>query len=306
VPRLSIIVPHRRNDARLEATLVSVLENRPEDSEILVVHDGSYRDPYNLSDEVIFIEEPGSSSTTSLLNSGLQAACAPAICVLLDGVVVSAGWCEAPLSTLLGSQIAAVALPLQTATARRTSWGVGSRLLSRASATQTTRIEAASQRDSSGAPVLACGFYRRKILLALGGWNTELEESVADVELAMTLAALELDCQVAATSSACVSPHSQLRKLSATSLSQFASLMVAHGAATSSWSSAMGALLRSCLQAQPLAGLAWSRGLRNSATIRRIQLRLNHARRQLSVEASGPLRVHQGDAQTSTAARRAA
>ena len=79
MPRLSIIVPHRHQDSRLEATLLSLLENRPDDSEIIVVHDGSYGDPYKLVDEVIFIEEERSSNTLKLLNAGVMAACSPAI-----------------------------------------------------------------------------------------------------------------------------------------------------------------------------------------------------------------------------------
>ena len=51
VPRLSIIIPHR-NDQLLEETILSVLENRPRDCEIIVAHDGSYCDPYQLVDEV--------------------------------------------------------------------------------------------------------------------------------------------------------------------------------------------------------------------------------------------------------------
>ncbi len=44
-PRLSIIVPYCRDEAAFETTLVSVLENRPNQCEVLVPHDGSYQDP---------------------------------------------------------------------------------------------------------------------------------------------------------------------------------------------------------------------------------------------------------------------
>ncbi len=55
VPRLSIVVPISRDLAAFESTLISVLENRPRDCEVLVTHDGSYDDPFNLCDEVRFV-----------------------------------------------------------------------------------------------------------------------------------------------------------------------------------------------------------------------------------------------------------
>ena len=67
MPRLSIIVPHRQDDQQLEATILSVLENRPRDCEVIVVHDGSYLDPYQLSDELIYVQEEQGASLTELL-----------------------------------------------------------------------------------------------------------------------------------------------------------------------------------------------------------------------------------------------
>ena len=52
MPRLSIIIPALGNSARLESTLVSVLENRPLDCDIIVVHTGEYNDPYDLAGEI--------------------------------------------------------------------------------------------------------------------------------------------------------------------------------------------------------------------------------------------------------------
>jgi hypothetical protein len=46
VPRLSIIIPVLGSSTRLESTLVSVLENRPPDCEILVLLGAPYDDPF--------------------------------------------------------------------------------------------------------------------------------------------------------------------------------------------------------------------------------------------------------------------
>ena len=59
MPRLSIVIPVLGNLDRLEDTLVSVLANRPADCQVVVVLDQPYADPYDLKDEVQFIELPG-------------------------------------------------------------------------------------------------------------------------------------------------------------------------------------------------------------------------------------------------------
>ena len=54
--RLSIIIPVLGHSTRLDDTLVSVLENRPANCEIIVVHTEPYDDPYDLAGEVRFLE----------------------------------------------------------------------------------------------------------------------------------------------------------------------------------------------------------------------------------------------------------
>ena len=58
MPRLSIVIPVLGNVEGLEDTLVSVLENRPVDCQIVVVLNRPYDDPYDLKDEVCFVEAP--------------------------------------------------------------------------------------------------------------------------------------------------------------------------------------------------------------------------------------------------------
>src|SRR6476646_4128033 len=70
VPRLSIVIPCLGGAAEFDSTLVSVLQNRPPDCEVLVAHSESYADPYGLRGEVHFIESP-SSSLIELLNAAL-------------------------------------------------------------------------------------------------------------------------------------------------------------------------------------------------------------------------------------------
>ncbi len=293
MPRLSIIVPHQHQDSQLEATLLSLLENRPDDSEIIVIHDGSYRDPYELADEVIFIEEDRSSNTLKLLNAGVMAACSPAVCVLLDGATVTDGWSEAALSTLLESEtsVAAVAVAVQTSRGQ-TSHGIDARLLNRPSFAQAGRVEANSARAECIGPVLACGFYRRKVLLALGGWNEELEEQAADVELALALGSLGLACQCDNSTLVAINA-AQSRTLPPAAWKQLSSLVAAHGLVAPGWGNSLKSLLGGFLQGRLFTAAAWGAGLRDASTIRRTQLRLNHARQQFPGDAGQQsLRLH--------------
>lgn len=305
MPRLSIIVPHRHQASRLEATLLSLLENRPDDSEIIVVHNGSYSDPYELADEVIFIEEDRSSNTLKLLNAGVMAACSPAVCVLLDGATVSDGWSEVALTTLLESETAAVAVPVQTPRGQ-TSRGIDARLLNRPSFAQAGRVEANSARAECIGPVLACGFYRRKVLLALGGWNEELEEQAADAELALALGSLGLACRCDDSTLVAINA-AQSRKLSSAAWRQLASLVAAHGLVTPGWGNSLKSLLGGCLQGRLLTAAAWAAGLRDASTIRRTQLRMNHARQQFPGDSGHQsLRIHPDHGSSTSQRRRAA
>ena len=52
--KVSILIPILKNHADFELTLASVLKWRPDQSHVIVTHDGFYHDPYDLSDEVEF------------------------------------------------------------------------------------------------------------------------------------------------------------------------------------------------------------------------------------------------------------
>lgn len=90
MPRLTIVIPYHRSFGTvfLEETILSALENRGGDSEILVVTDGSYRDPYRLADaEVTFFSLPGKHSLVQRVNVAAEAARTVVTCVLLPGTL---------------------------------------------------------------------------------------------------------------------------------------------------------------------------------------------------------------------------
>ena len=61
-PRLSIVIPTPGDTAAMEETLVSVLEHRPDDCEIVVALGCDYADPWNIREEVRFVQAPAGSS----------------------------------------------------------------------------------------------------------------------------------------------------------------------------------------------------------------------------------------------------
>jgi len=94
VPQLTIIIPYHRTfgSQHLEETILSVLENRGDDSEIFVLTDGSYRDPYSLSgEEVTFFSLLKANSLVQCVNAGIEVARAPVTCVLLPGTLWESG-----------------------------------------------------------------------------------------------------------------------------------------------------------------------------------------------------------------------
>ena len=97
VVQLSIVIPMSQCMEAFEATLASVLRNRPEHSEILVVSSGDYDDPYALSDEVSFLATPPGTGLLTLINTGLRYAQGEIIHLLLCGAEVEEGWTESAL-----------------------------------------------------------------------------------------------------------------------------------------------------------------------------------------------------------------
>lgn len=98
VARLSIVIPALGDNAALEAGLVSVLENRPPDSEVLVVLNAPYDDPYQIADEVRFIAAPAGAGLVECLNIGCAHSRGAVIHFLGCGYRVSAGWAETALA----------------------------------------------------------------------------------------------------------------------------------------------------------------------------------------------------------------
>ncbi|MGQ9504836.1 MAG: glycosyltransferase family 2 protein [Thermogutta sp.] len=106
--RLSVIIPVVRTLARLEDTLVSVLEHKPDDCDVIVVLDEAYSDPYGLAGEVTFLAAGPGTTLAQAINLGLRVSEAPLVHVLPAGNCVHRGWADAAMTHFRDSRVAAV------------------------------------------------------------------------------------------------------------------------------------------------------------------------------------------------------
>ncbi len=201
VCRLSIIVPYLDENQPFEDTLVSVLQNRPAECEVVVVHRGGYADPYELSDEVRFIQTDAGAGQLQLLNAGLQQASGQIVHVLQPGMVVSESWADAASAHFKDPRVAAVAPLVLDATEpeRVVSAGVrftrgGRRIVHGAGAPrrQADRLV----RQPILAPTWQAGFFLKTPLSALGGFSTQVAAEWADADLGLALKTLGFRCEL--------------------------------------------------------------------------------------------------------------
>jgi hypothetical protein len=194
VPRLSMIVPFQRNEAVLETTLLSLLESRTAEEELILVHDGGYSDPYHLGrDEAVVIQAEPGLSLAEQLNLAARAACSPILQVVLPGTTVSGGWAGIAIEPMNDPDVHALSVPILDVASNRVVHGLDQRELPH-------RRVAASHRHCGG-PILAGTVIRRRTLLRLGGWSDAVPADLIDLELTLLMQTLGL--QTATADNAC-------------------------------------------------------------------------------------------------------
>ena len=188
--RLSIVIPCLGPCEQFEDTLASVLQHRPDRSEIIVAHRQPYADPYHLRGEVAF-SHVESTSLVDLINDAVQDARGEVIHILATGAEVRDGWTHCALRHFADPRIAAVAplvLKLESP-GRVETMGVKYTLGGeRISVGHDLAIpDHHALLDDVLGPSLLAGFYSKDALLALGGFCREVGDELADVDLALSL-----------------------------------------------------------------------------------------------------------------------
>lgn len=198
-PRLSIVIPAPRDTAALEATLVSVLERRPDDCEIVVALGCDYDDPWNIAEEVRFVRAPRGAGLVGCINSGAAASTGHVVHVLAAGWLATDGWTDVPLARFDDDGVAAV-VPLgvsaddsQRVVSAGVRCGHGGRRIEVADDPRWRKARAgdgapAGVRAPLG-PVLEAGFWRSDVFTLEGtGLATACGDECADADTAITLA----------------------------------------------------------------------------------------------------------------------
>lgn len=203
--RLSIIIPLWADNDSFEDTLASVLQNRPAECEVLVVHSQAYDDPYELAGEVRFLPASRQANSSQVINTGCRAAQGDIVHVLQPGVLVTDGWTEAALGPFRDPRVCAVAPLLVDAAeedrivAAGLRYTPGGRRLCHGAGVKRSDISRLVRREIVG-PGLFAGFYRRWVWEAVGGFCEGLDVGWADVDFGLSLRSLGYRAELAADS----------------------------------------------------------------------------------------------------------
>lgn len=201
--RLSILIPWRESTSLFEGTLVSILANRPSNSEVIVVHRGAYDDPYSLGREVLFVEHDEDASLSALVNRGLEVAGGDVLHLLACGVTVEEGWSDGVREVFVDDPTLGAIIPLVVEADNRQRIVNSGVSLSLTGGPKTIGAGRRTHRPSVNAwgPSLLAGFYRLAAVRELGGFADEVGEHL-DVDLAGSLVQADYEIYTA--------PESQL------------------------------------------------------------------------------------------------
>ena len=218
---------------------------------------------------------------------------------------MSANWAEPILKRFADVNVAAVSTQLQVG--RKVIAGVSAAVASGGKSSvadiRSGRID--SSNKSVAAPTLVAGFYRRKALLSLDGWNDEMDAGAADVELAFLFQELGMHCEYDSQVTLHASAECVPSRKSTTALNQLAALVSAHGLAAPSFGASVTALITGALTGSLQAAKAWSSGLSNARLKQEISDRLAFSNSQRDV-ANEAISVKMYSSSENVAQRKAA
>ena len=193
--RLSVVVPAIEVPA-LEETLVSVLENRPDASEVIVAVGMPYADPWNIGEEeVSFVAAAEGSGLVGCVTAGVAAATGDVIHVLAAGWKATPGWTEAAMHHFERAGVAAV-VPLAVAEAdheQPVSAGVRRTAGGRSVTVVPRRVrDGVATGALPSAPMLEAGFWRAELLREIG-FSSACGDALAAADMAAALSASRAD-----------------------------------------------------------------------------------------------------------------
>ena len=109
MPRLAIVISAVGTADLLEATLLTVLENRPDDCEVVAVTNFPYADPYQLAGEVRFVVQPAEADLLACVAAAIPLVRSPVVHPIAAGCEVTEGWADRALEHFSDLSVGAVA-----------------------------------------------------------------------------------------------------------------------------------------------------------------------------------------------------
>lgn len=193
-PRLSIVIPATDVSA-LEDTLVSVLENRPADSEIIAALAVPYADPWNIGDEVRFVHAPAGTGLAACANLGVALSGGEVVHVLAAGWRATEGWADAAVAQFDDPAVGAVVPMAVAADDRSRVVAAGIRRTGGGRCCRNLPGRGRDRLDASGgigihqpsAPELEAGFWRADVLNGVG-FSTACGDPLAAADMSAALA----------------------------------------------------------------------------------------------------------------------
>ena len=177
VSSLTIIIPLlKETDIELfEGTLVSILENRPEEDDILVVNAAGYENSYDLTQEdgVVFCTAGPETGLIDALNIGVRNSDTPFICPVLCGCSVGEDWADPALLHFEDDAVSAVIPKLRKIVSPGRELNSFGHALTRDGVLVPLR---SGKLPAGSLPVPGMGgtFFRRRPVLDLGLFQPEL------------------------------------------------------------------------------------------------------------------------------------
>ena len=186
--QLAILILKTGDETQFEATLASVLANRPPNCEIVVFCPGGYADPYGLADEVSFVEMPACTGA-GWIREGMKSV-APAsevIHLLASGLEVDEGWTDGPRTRLADPSVAAISMLVVGSDGVIDSAGIRSTVTGQFAAVAAGRKLNSRRRIRTWGPSFSAAFFRRDAIEEIAPLDPVFDSWLADADVAATL-----------------------------------------------------------------------------------------------------------------------
>ncbi|MFK7769917.1 MAG: glycosyltransferase family 2 protein [Mariniblastus sp.] len=192
--RFSLIIPMLGNSRLFDDTLASALRNRPDDCQVVVVHDGTYQDTYGLEDEVDFVSTGQRAQLIRFFNCGLRAATGEFVAFVRPGVELDEGWDESVESAFENEFVASVTpiITLASDVNMMVAAGVtkGAGYCRKIVGTRAKLAPRTIRKAKPMGPTSWAAFYRRSALDQVGMVDELLDPHYFDLDLALSLKSL--------------------------------------------------------------------------------------------------------------------